>query len=99
MINFDENNSNNNSNTDHWFKTLIMLLIMAALATLFIPDKKIELKKASQQIISHIYIVPPLTMEGGNPYLRALMRTISFSESNYQNPYYVIYGGADMSKI
>lgn len=32
-------------------------------------------------------------MEGGDPYIRALMRTISFSESNYLNPYYVIYSG------
>lgn len=35
----------------------------------------------------------PLVMQGGDPYIRALMRTISASESNVQNPYAVIYGG------
>ncbi len=35
----------------------------------------------------------PLVMKGGDPYIRALMRTISRSESNYNRPYNVIYGG------
>ena len=35
----------------------------------------------------------PLVMKGGDPYIRALMRTISASESNYPDPYAVIYGG------
>ncbi len=35
----------------------------------------------------------PLVIQGGDPYIRALMRTISMSESNYPNPYAVIYGG------
>jgi muramidase (phage lysozyme) len=36
----------------------------------------------------------PLAMEGGDPHIRALMRTISASESNVENPYSVIYGGS-----
>ncbi len=36
---------------------------------------------------------PPLMMEGGDPYIRALMRTISASESNVAQPYHVLYGG------
>ncbi|MCY7275770.1 MAG: glycoside hydrolase family protein [Phormidesmis sp. CAN_BIN44] len=43
----------------------------------------------------------PLVMRGGDPYVRALMRTISASESNVRNPYAVLYGGdyaADLSK-
>ncbi len=36
----------------------------------------------------------PLAMEGGDPYIRALMRTISASESNVTNPYSIIYGGS-----
>lgn len=43
----------------------------------------------------------PLVMRGGDPYIRALMRTISASESNVRNPYAVLYGGdyaADLSK-
>ena len=36
---------------------------------------------------------PPLVMETGDPYIRALMRTISVSEANVRYPYAVIYGG------
>jgi muramidase (phage lysozyme) len=36
----------------------------------------------------------PLVMQGGDPYLRALMRTISASESNVLRPYNVIYGSS-----
>jgi muramidase (phage lysozyme) len=32
-------------------------------------------------------------MQGGDPYIRALMRTISVSEANYYQPYSVLYGG------
>jgi muramidase (phage lysozyme) len=35
----------------------------------------------------------PLVMQGGDPYIRALMRTISASEANFSSPYTVIYGG------
>ncbi len=35
----------------------------------------------------------PLEMEGGDPYIRALMRTISASESNTSDPYRLLYGG------
>jgi muramidase (phage lysozyme) len=48
-----------------------------------------------------IYGTQPLEMEEGDPYIRALMRTISASEANVTNPYNVIYGGkevADLSK-
>lgn len=34
----------------------------------------------------------PLVMAGGDPHLRALMRTISASESNVIQPYHVLYG-------
>lgn len=45
--------------------------------------------------------IPPLAMQGGDPYLRALMRTISASEANDPNPYTILYGGnhvADLSR-
>lgn len=35
----------------------------------------------------------PLAMKGGDPYIRALMRTISASESNTSEPYALLYGG------
>lgn len=34
----------------------------------------------------------PLVMVGGDPYLRALMRTISAAESNVLRPYHVLHG-------
>jgi len=34
----------------------------------------------------------PLVMSGGDPYIRALMRTISASEANVLRPYHVLYG-------
>ena len=36
----------------------------------------------------------PLVMRGGDPYIRALMRTITASEANVKQPYNVIYGGS-----
>ncbi len=42
---------------------------------------------------------PPLVMRGGDPYIRALMRTISASESSYSDPYYVLYGGKYVSNL
>lgn len=43
--------------------------------------------------------VQPLVMKGGDPYIRALMRTITASESNYASPYHVIYGGQYVSDL
>jgi cation efflux system protein involved in nickel and cobalt tolerance len=37
--------------------------------------------------------LPDLAMLGGDPYVRALMRTISASESNGKDPYILLYGG------
>lgn len=36
---------------------------------------------------------PPLVMTGGDPYIRALMRTITASEANDSHPYSLLYGG------
>ncbi len=36
---------------------------------------------------------PPLALKDGDPYVRALMRTISASESNDLKPYSLLYGG------
>lgn len=38
-------------------------------------------------------IPAPLVKQGGNPYIRALMRTISAAESNSTRPYSLLYGG------
>lgn len=42
---------------------------------------------------SGIYGTPPLVMKGGDPYIRALMRTITASEANDPRPYTLLYGG------
>lgn len=42
-------------------------------------------------------LYPPLAMQGGDPHLRALMRTISVSESNDAEPYSLLYGGERFS--
>lgn len=42
---------------------------------------------------AHHDAYPALAMAGGDPYIRALMRTISASESNDPNPYSLLYGG------
>ncbi|MBF2067391.1 MAG: glycoside hydrolase family protein [Calothrix sp. C42_A2020_038] len=42
---------------------------------------------------------PPLVMKGGDPYIRALMRTISASESNTNRPYSVLYGGQHVNDL
>ena len=46
-----------------------------------------------------LYSTPPLIMEGGDPYIRALMRTITASEANVARPYHVIYGGKYISDL
>lgn len=42
---------------------------------------------------------PPLIMKGGDPYIRALMRTISASEANSDRPYSLLYGGQHFSNL
>nr|OEJ77119.1 glycoside hydrolase [Desertifilum tharense IPPAS B-1220] len=41
----------------------------------------------------------PLAMTGGDPHIRALMRTISASESNVRRPYSVLYGGQYLENL
>ncbi|MFM6320551.1 MAG: glycoside hydrolase [Dolichospermum sp.] len=42
---------------------------------------------------------PPLVMRGGDPYIRALMRTISASEANSNRPYSILYGGEQVHDL
>lgn len=44
-------------------------------------------------------LMTPLEMDGGDPYIRALMRTISASEANFAQPYKVMYGGRQISEL
>ncbi len=42
---------------------------------------------------------PPLVMKGGDPYIRALMRTISASEASGKRPYSLLYGGQHVEDL
>ncbi|WP_414565482.1 MULTISPECIES: glycoside hydrolase [unclassified Anabaena] len=42
---------------------------------------------------------PPLVMQGGDPHIRALMRTISASEANGNRPYSLLYGGQQVNDL
>jgi len=46
-----------------------------------------------------IHGTQPLVMRGGDPYIRALMRTITASEANVSRPYHVIYGGKEVKDL
>ncbi len=45
------------------------------------------------------WLAPPLTMHGGDPYLRALMRTIAVSEAYGPGAYSRIYGGGHVLSL
>jgi muramidase (phage lysozyme) len=45
------------------------------------------------------YQTHPLAMTDGDPYIRALMRTITASESNVARPYHVLYGGKTVNDL
>jgi muramidase (phage lysozyme) len=42
---------------------------------------------------------PPLVMKEGDPYIRALMRTISASEASGNRPYSLLYGGQQVNDL
>lgn len=52
-------------------------------------------KQSLRQIQEVVWVShpEPLAMDGGDPYIRALMRTISAAESNTSQPYTILYGG------
>lgn len=41
----------------------------------------------------------PLVMKGGDPYIRAMMRTISASEASGDRPYSLLYGGEHIANL
>ncbi|MGB3206309.1 MAG: glycoside hydrolase family protein [Crinalium sp.] len=48
---------------------------------------------------TNAYGTQPLVLKEGDPYIRALMRTISASEANDRRPYSIIYGGDHVSDL
>ncbi len=71
-----------------WLGTLLTGTLL--LLTIFVMLERKEHHTHEQSPFGHI---PDLEMSGGDPYVRALMRTISASESNAKNPYILLYGG------
>lgn len=74
-------------------KSLIFLLLLSGIIMFFSDLNYQKIKIIQQQFLMNIYGTSPLVMEGGDPYIRALMRTISASESNFKHPYHVLYSG------
>lgn len=70
--------------------TIGALGLMVLLVELY-PEPWLE--KAIPEYSTSSHGTPPLVMKGGDPYIRALMRTITASEANVSRPYSVIYGG------
>lgn len=74
---------------------VVLLLVAAWLTVKAVPDR--SLKELQGTVwVSH---PEPLAMEGGDPYIRALMRTISAAESNTSEPYTVLYGGETFEPV
>lgn len=63
-------------------------------ALLVLTRGRLTASKPQMHLLSSwMYQSPPLAMDGGDPYVRALMRTISASEASDIRPYSVLYGG------
>lgn len=75
------------------------LMALAAAISLVLLLQHCQSKKQAQLYLSQRGYQAPLAMRGGDPYIRALMRTISASESNVPRPYWVIYGGKYVKKL
>lgn len=76
-------------------KATIIILLFLSLASIFF---LVVATQRQSQVTDSGYILP-LVMKGGNPYIRALMRTISASESQDSNPYTLLYGGQHFSNF
>ncbi|WP_225913931.1 glycoside hydrolase family 24 protein [Leptolyngbya ohadii] len=72
-------------------KQFIAALLALGTASLFWSAIAPNENRSSPELDGTNY--PPLVMQDGDPYIRALMRTISASESNGPKPYSLLYGG------
>lgn len=73
------------------FLTMLMFVGVAWTLHIWSPaaQRQLNLMGATDYVVKPL----PLKMNGGDPYLRALMRTISAAESNTEDPYRLLYGG------
>ncbi|ACK70092.1 glycoside hydrolase family 24 [Gloeothece citriformis PCC 7424] len=81
---------------------LLRLVSLSVIAILLLNEFREQIQRRSPLVpFFNGYEPQPLVMTGGDPYIRALMRTITASESNVERPYNVLYGGkyvSDLSK-
>ncbi len=75
-----------------WLAVGLVLVLMRGVPVL-------ERRSLSDLRPSWAYDPAPLVMRGGDPYIRALMRTISASEANGKRPYSLLYGGQHFSNL
>lgn len=75
-------------------KPSIALILGVMCLFMFIQVSRNKHRSISPQIYG-----TELAMKGGDPYIRALMRTISASEANDPKPYTIIYGGKRISDL
>ncbi len=80
------------------YKTFLMVTVLSIGLRLFSISIN-NYHKRSPFPLSSSYESQPLVMQGGDPYIRALMRTITASEANVSQPYHVLYGGQSVSDL
>lgn len=80
-------------------KTLVFIGLISGLGLMVVNLQEGKLKRPSLPNFPNIHATQPLAMKGGDPYIRALMRTITASEANVSKPYHVIYGGEYVSDL
>lgn len=85
-------------------KRSIFVNVAVVIALIFLlvnVEQFLRQKQTDPTLPRGFYGTQPLVMKGGDPYIRALMRTITASEANDPRPYSLIYGGSrakDLSK-
>ncbi len=105
-LTFRERRQRRRKSRDRFFQRVILMGLVVAGIVTYWPEAQVEeylgdqldlvLEEINQDIDRRW---PPLIMEGGDPYVRALMRTISASESNSSRPYHILYGGRHVSDL
>lgn len=78
------------------YKLVFNLIIIITLLGLISSCKTNNKFVFHPSLVAHL---PKLEMSGGDPYIRALMLTISASESNHNNSYYLLYGGSHVHNL
>ncbi|MGK7872752.1 MAG: glycoside hydrolase family protein [Xenococcaceae cyanobacterium] len=92
--------SQNESNSQFFLailKTLTLVSVIGLMIFLF--NLQARNRRSRPKFPTKIYGTQPLVMKEGDPYIRALMRTITASEANVTQPYHVIYGGKHVSDL